>query len=205
MRAPLATSYRRRFINAELSRHLFVGRVLDIGGGRRGWWCPPPPTCVTVDLSSPADVIADVQRLPFQEQSFDAVKATEVLEHVADTMAALRECRRVLRDHGELILSAPFMERIHADPHDYARYTDTMWTLLLAAAGFGVIRITAQGGYWTHLAEMLRVLVAGSPWGLRHLLCVTLPLLDVMARLDGIAGPSSAAYVGGWFIEARAV
>lgn len=211
MRAPLATSYRRRLINAELARlnaefaRLVLDRGLDIGGGRRAWWWPTPAGWWTVDLFPPVTIVADVQALPFGAASVNVIKAMELFEHVPDTALALGECRRVLRLGGTLIASAPFLERIHADPEDYVRYTYSMWVRLLKTAGFTVDRITAQGGYWTHLAELLRFLVVRAPWGVRHLAALTvLPLLDLMTRLDRGAGPDFAAFVGGWFIVARA-
>jgi ubiquinone/menaquinone biosynthesis C-methylase UbiE len=48
---------------------------------------------------------ADVTRLPFPSGSFDLVLAIEVLEHVADPEAAMRELRRVGRDR--FVLSVP--------------------------------------------------------------------------------------------------
>ncbi len=50
----------------------------------------------------------DVTRLPFANGSFDAVLSLDVLEHVPDYQAALREFARVLRPGGELVLSVPF-------------------------------------------------------------------------------------------------
>jgi ubiquinone/menaquinone biosynthesis C-methylase UbiE len=41
---------------------------------------------------------ADVHDLPFPDGSFDLVVCTEVLEHVADPVAAMRELARVSRD-----------------------------------------------------------------------------------------------------------
>ncbi len=47
----------------------------------------------------------DVQRLPYDDRSFDLVLGTEVLEHVDDPARALREMARVARHR--LILSVP--------------------------------------------------------------------------------------------------
>lgn len=48
---------------------------------------------------------ADIAALPFPENTFDLVLAIEVLEHVPDPDAALREIRRVA--NGALVLSVP--------------------------------------------------------------------------------------------------
>ncbi|MGI5271331.1 class I SAM-dependent methyltransferase [Nonomuraea sp. CA-218870] len=44
--------------------------------------------------------VADVHALPFPDGSFDVVHAHQVLQHVADPVAALREMRRVARPGG---------------------------------------------------------------------------------------------------------
>jgi SAM-dependent methyltransferase len=45
-------------------------------------------------------VVGDVQALDFPEGTFDVVHAHQVLQHVGDPVAALREMRRVCRDGG---------------------------------------------------------------------------------------------------------
>lgn len=50
---------------------------------------------------------ADAPRLPFRDGAFDRVLCTEVLEHVADDRAVLRELVRVLRPGGVLAISVP--------------------------------------------------------------------------------------------------
>ena len=47
------------------------------------------------------------ERLPFHEGSFDLVLSHEVLEHVQDDRAAVREIIRVLRPGGRLVLFTP--------------------------------------------------------------------------------------------------
>jgi SAM-dependent methyltransferase len=50
-------------------------------------------------------LFADIVRLPFPGRSFDLIMAIEVLEHVPDPAAALRELARLGRGH--LVLSVP--------------------------------------------------------------------------------------------------
>ena len=108
-------------------------------GGRAARHLPPAAGArwVVADMSraNGPDVGADIQALPFRAGAFDAVKATEVLEHVPDVARALAECRRVLRPGGHLVITVPFLERLHGDPGDYSRYTRSMWERLLAEAG----------------------------------------------------------------------
>ena len=49
---------------------------------------------------------------PFTDEKFDILFALDVLEHVPDPLTALRECRRVLRKDGILIISVPLELRI---------------------------------------------------------------------------------------------
>jgi SAM-dependent methyltransferase len=49
----------------------------------------------------------DVCALPFGDATFDCVLATDVLEHVADDLAALREIHRVLEPGGHALLTVP--------------------------------------------------------------------------------------------------
>ncbi|MFP4477666.1 MAG: class I SAM-dependent methyltransferase [Desulfatibacillaceae bacterium] len=59
-------------------------------------------------------VCGDSTRLPFADQSFDAVICSEVLEHIPDNAGAAGELARVLKDTGMLAVSVPryFPERI---------------------------------------------------------------------------------------------
>ena len=51
--------------------------------------------------------LGDVRSLQLPDRRFDLVLATDVIEHVDDEMAAIRELRRVLRPGGYLLLTVP--------------------------------------------------------------------------------------------------
>lgn len=75
---------------------------------------------VTGDLlRRDVDVQLDITSLPFDDDSFDVVLCSHVLEHVPDDRAAMREMRRVLRPGGVAIVMVPVeldSERTREDP-----------------------------------------------------------------------------------------
>lgn len=52
-------------------------------------------------------LLADASNLPFPDQSFDRVIATEVLEHISDDRRVLREIYRVLKPSGVAVITVP--------------------------------------------------------------------------------------------------
>jgi SAM-dependent methyltransferase len=103
-----------------------AGKVLDVGsGGRR---LARHVTTTDIVARANVDVVADVcQRLPFADGEFDLVVCTSVLEHVADSIKAMKELRRVIRPGGRLWLEIPFIYHFHVseagDTADYWRWT----------------------------------------------------------------------------------
>lgn len=65
---------------------------------------------------------ADCSVLPFRDSSFDLITAFEVIEHLPDWKAFLRETRRVLTDSGQLLVSTPnrvYYQESRAEPNEY--------------------------------------------------------------------------------------
>jgi SAM-dependent methyltransferase len=78
--------------------------------------------------------------------TYDAVLSTQVLEHVPDPEAYLRECRRILRPGGRLLVTTHGMFEEHGCPYDFHRWTARGLENAVAAAGFEVkesVKLTA--------------------------------------------------------------
>ena len=165
--ADLSYSLRRHFIDEFYARHMARlssgSQVLDLGGERvhkRGRFNIERYDfrVVYANLSTAKrpDVQADAAHLPLEDDCIDVVLCSELLEHVPDPFRVLVETRRVLRTDGIILISVPFLHRIHGDPHDYGRYTDLFWSENLTNAGFVDVEIEKQGLFWSVIVDMLR-------------------------------------------------
>ena len=76
----------------------------------------PNSKIVGVDLVPKCDEVleADLTNLPFDENEYDTVFCTEVIEHVSNAVAVkmLKEINRVMNSGGILILTTPFDENL---------------------------------------------------------------------------------------------
>jgi len=52
-------------------------------------------------------VKGDAQYMPFKNKSFDSLIAGEVIEHLIEPNKFLKECKRVLKNNGLIIISTP--------------------------------------------------------------------------------------------------
>lgn len=97
---------------------------------------------------SEVDIVANATSLPFKDSSFDSIVSFQVMEHVPEPKKFLREGFRVLKEGGYMLLSTPFMWGEHEPPYDYYRYTRYGLRYLAEQAGFEVINIVAETGFW---------------------------------------------------------
>jgi ubiquinone/menaquinone biosynthesis C-methylase UbiE len=70
-----------------------------------------------------SQVIATADRLPFRSQSFDVVLCLETIEHLREARTAARECIRILRSGGQVMITTPARLRFltRPDPHYQVR------------------------------------------------------------------------------------
>jgi SAM-dependent methyltransferase len=153
--APAWSDERAIEIPWALARYAGERRVLDIGTafaerayveGLQGLGAAD---LVTLDLAEPADVIADVRDLPFEDGRFDLALCISTLEHIGrdnatydvdaprdehGDEAALRELRRVLAGNGRLLVSVP--TGVHDDQGWQVQREPLEWIELFERCGF---------------------------------------------------------------------
>lgn len=151
----------------ELLPGVIRGAVLDIGGGdfvargagrgcRFDRWVVLEPG----PFSGPAPADPRVARvrgdgcaLPFGDEAFDAVLAIQVLEHVFEPIALVREAARVLRPGGHAVFLFPQTANLHLAPHHYQNLTRYWAERAAAAAGLEVVTLEPLGGAWSSVAS----------------------------------------------------
>ena len=91
------------------------------------------------------DLCADLD----EERQFDVVICEQVLEHVVDPCAAAANLRRLCSPGGHVIVSTPFLVKVHELPiyamHDYWRFTPRGLRTLLERAGLEVETVGSWG------------------------------------------------------------
>lgn len=93
------------------------------------------------------DYVCDIASIPVEDDSFDAVLCSEVIEHVPDPVAVMAEFARILKPGGRLIITAPLGSGIHQEPyHFYGGYTPFWYDKVLTEKGFEKINVQANGG-----------------------------------------------------------
>lgn len=103
------------------------------------------------------DHVCDILAIPEPDGAFGAVLCTEVIEHVADPIGALKELARLLRPQGRLILTAPFCSATHFAPYHFQTgFTRYFYEHHLPRCGLRIVSVTANGDYFAYLAQELR-------------------------------------------------
>lgn len=131
------------------------GKLLDFGCGRK------PYRNLFINVSeyigldmqqtghdhslSEIDVFYDGKKIPFENETFDAIFSAEVFEHIFNLDEMLDELHRVLKKDGKMLISIPFMWGEHEQPHDYARYTSFAIKYILEQKGFRIIASEKTG------------------------------------------------------------
>lgn len=65
----------------------------------------------------------DMQRLPYENESFDCVISDQVIEHLENPEQALSETYRVLKKGGVAVHTTCFINYVHYGPKDYWRFS----------------------------------------------------------------------------------
>ncbi len=98
-----------------------------------------------------------VESLPFADESFDVVTALDVVEHLDDDVAGLKEMNRVLKSGGKTLIFVPAFMWLWGVQDDVSnhriRYTKRQIVGRLVKSGFEIERATYAN--WTFFAPIL--------------------------------------------------
>ena len=173
---PLNEEVRARWIRNELKSLPAGWKILDAGAGEQQYRdaCEhlqytsqdfsayqPQDTRTGLQMESwnypTTDIVSDIVSIPVDNGSFDAVLCSEVLEHVPDPLAALRELTRTIRKGGILILTAPFGSLTHFAPYHYSTgFSRYYYEKHLADLGCEIEVLEFNGDYFLWLEQELK-------------------------------------------------
>jgi SAM-dependent methyltransferase len=138
-----------------------MGKLLDIGCGNKPYEALFKPFITSyfgIDREQSdgrkVDLISDATNIPIEDNYFDTVFSSQVIEHVADHGKMLGEVMRLLKPGGHVIITGPFVWEHHEQPYDYFRFTKYGFEYLFKKYGFIVKEIRPCGGKWAVLAQL---------------------------------------------------
>jgi ubiquinone/menaquinone biosynthesis C-methylase UbiE len=105
---------------------------------------------------------ANLESLPFGDDAFDLVLSSQVIEHVLDAPAAVRELARVLRSGGRLVLSTDNARNV------VTRALNAPRTLVVRALGLRGGRGRIESPATAYTAASLRALVEAAGLRVEH-------------------------------------
>jgi SAM-dependent methyltransferase len=181
----------------------YRGNVLDIGCGQSPYKFlldPGSTKYFGIDIIEAKDfgydnrdiTSFDGKNIPFEDQLFDAVICTEVLEHVQDFQYLIDEIYRVSKKNAAILVTIPWSARYHYIPYDYFRYTPS--SLKTMFSKFAEVRIKPRGTDLSVIGSKMivlffRGLFPDRPWKyiFLPLLILCLPLLILAVLVAHLA------------------
>lgn len=154
----------------ERSKYLLTGKLLDVGCGimpyKKNLLKPEgySDEYISLDFEKPItegylevkpDLVWDGRTIPLEDNSVDSILLTEVLEHCFEPIMVLKECNRVLKKGGHVLITVPFLWPLHDIPYDEFRYTPFSLEKILLESGFLDISIKSLGGWDASLGQMM--------------------------------------------------
>jgi len=134
------------------SPFLHGNSILDYGCGDRPYeslFATKYKNYVAADIAgnSKANIVIKASgQIPADDETFDCVLSSQVLEHVVDPQTYLGEAYRVLKQGGTLIVSTHGIWPYHPDPTDFWRWTIDGIQREIRRAGFEVLMVKGVFG-----------------------------------------------------------
>ena len=160
----VARWYVTRFVQAVAHRLPAGSSILDAGAGESVYKsmfaaCDYKAIDLAVGESrwnyANLDYVGALHEMPIEDETFDAVLCTQVLEHLEWPRESVSEMHRVLKPGGTLFISVPMAQHEHQTPYDFFRYTSYGLKSICQHAGFSDVKVTPFGGMWVRWAYEL--------------------------------------------------
>ncbi len=139
----------------------FKGKVLDLGCGNckyKSLVLENGENYIGADFyqHENVDVYTDAKETPFSDGEFDTIMCLQVLEHIKEPHKVIKECYRILKKEGYIILTTPWLYPFHGEPDDFFRFSRKALEFLFTNEGFNIIKIESRGGKFRVLSGFLR-------------------------------------------------
>ncbi len=146
---------------------LVKGKLLDVGCGNSPfkhlltdeakYYGIDVKEAIAFDYKNAEITVFDGNYIPFEDEYFDYIICTEVMEHVINPQILISEIKRVLKTNGQAVITIPWSARFHYKPYDYHRYTPSMLKVLFG--NFSEIEIIPRGSDYSVIGNKLIVLI----------------------------------------------
>ena len=101
------------------------------------------------------DVFYNGRNIPFENEYFDSIFSSEVLEHVVNIDEILDEFYRVLRKGAYALVSIPFIWDEHEIPYDFYRYTSFGIKAIFERHKLKIVQIKKSNNYVETIFQMI--------------------------------------------------
>jgi SAM-dependent methyltransferase len=201
--------HRRAILNSlQKAAPLLTGRLLDVGCGNKPYLsiikCDE---YVGVDVSESLhnhdkfDFIFDGKSLPFENNRFDSVLCTEVLEHCENAEQLMFEMNRVLKPGGFLFFTVPMFIEHHEAPFDLRRFTYYGAKKLAEQNGLEVVHAEDRGNFLSVFIAALYIgigqFISRRPFS-DIIYWILFPFTWVVLKLDKIKRRNPVIISPGW-------